>query len=500
MTIEHKKDGLLPEIVFSSGDSTHSKRVARLAEDGRLQKIYSGVYTSNLEMPLERIVLRNWVEIVGHLLPGGVVSFQSARAGMPENGWLYITRGKTRRTLELPGLKIGVIPGPEALKEPDLSDVPLKALFLACEPRWLLENLATGKGLKERVLPQETVEAHLDKVLSLRGEEKLNTLRDHCRHLADLLGWQREFRRLDGLIGALQGTHAQQQLRSRQGLARAAGRPYDPDRLELFDRLFTYLKRGVMPHVADQAAGGSALENFAFFEAYFSNYIEGTTFEVAEAEQIVFDGKIIPNRAEDSHDVLGTFSAASTSPWRNAPAKTPDDFLAWIKSVNALVMRSRPDKNPGAWKDRANQAGSTLFVDPTLVPGTLREGFERIKALDDPFARALMTMFIVTEVHPFLDGNGRTARLAMNAELSAGGLSRIIVPTVYREDYLLPLKALSTHKDPEPYFRLMRHMQQWSAAFDYGTSRPVLNDSLNRCNAFKEDLRSFRLPLSSVPV
>ena len=71
---------------------------------------------------------------------------------------------------------------------------------------------------------------------------------------------------------------------------------------------------------------------------------------------------------------------------------------------------------------------------PELVPGTLREAFERILALIDPVARALMTLFVVSAVHPFVDGNGRTARLAMNCVLSAAGLSRIIVPTVYRED------------------------------------------------------------------
>lgn len=141
-----------------------------------------------------------------------------------------------------------------------------------------------------------------------------------------------------------------------------------------------------MPEVPDQAPTGQALENFAFYD-----FIEGTTFQVSEAEQIVFEGKVIPNRTEDSHDVLGTFQAASQAPWRNTPARSGDAFLAWLKSVNALMMKSRSDKRPGEWKDKPIQAGTTLFVDPILVPGTLREGFARIVALEDPFARALMT-------------------------------------------------------------------------------------------------------------
>ena len=33
-------------------------------------------------------------------------------------------------------------------------------------------------------------------------------------------------------------------------------------------------------------------------------------------------------------------------------------------------------------------------------------------------------MFLVAEVHPFADGNGRVARVMMNAELIAGGQQR----------------------------------------------------------------------------
>jgi hypothetical protein len=154
-----------------------------------------------------------------------------------------------------------------------------------------------------------------------------------------------------------------------------------------------------------------------------------------------------------------------------------------LRSVNALVMQKRLDKKPGEWKDKPNQAGSTFFVVPELVPGTLREGFSRIEALAHPLARAVMTMFVVTEVHPFIDGNGRTARLAMNCMLSAQKLSRIIIPTVYREDYLLPLKALSHHREAQPLVAALSRIQRWSGAFEYARPRSDVRDQLGRCNA-----------------
>lgn len=484
----------LPEILISDDtDPVAARRIRRLAAAGRLRRLYAGIYTSNLDGPPEAIVLRHWQAIVGHLLPGGVISHRSAFDGKPHQGTLVITRGKTRRDLELPGLTVQVVPGPGPRREPPANDVPYGKLYLSSDPRRRLENLTRGRGWSARVLPQQAVEASLDRVLMVGGERRLNQLRDQAREIAEALGYQAQYKRLDGLIGALLGTQEAKKLTARQALARAAGRPYDPARLEIFDALFAALNAEVLPEVPDSAPAGAAQENFAFFEAYFSNYIEGTTFTLDEAEDIIFHGQIIENRSEDSHDVLGTFHAAMRSPWRDEPAQTVDDFLHWLRSVNALVMQRRPDKRPGEWKDKADQAGNTFFVLPELVPGTLKEGFERIQALAHPLARAVMTMFVVAEVHPFLDGNGRTARLAMNCVLSAERQSRIIIPTIYREDYLLPLKALSHNRNASPLVAAMIRIQRWSAAFDYDLPRSGLRALLARCNGFQEDLRSYKL-------
>jgi len=487
--IKHKVD-TLPELIFTGeGDPAADRKVLRQASEGQLLKLYQGVYTSNLTSSPESVVSRNWSSIVSHLLPGSVLSYRSGFDAKPVNEHLYVTRGNRARSLELPGLTIKVIPGAGRQG----GDVPFKLFFLASQQRWLLENLATGRGVSERVLTQEALEAELDKILTIRGEHRFNQLRDECRTLADQIGREKEFKRLDGIMGALLRTHESKNLRSQLARARAAGRPYDSARLTLFDALFSALRAETLPELKSAAELGDARENFAFFEAYFSNYIEGTTFLVSEAEQIVFEGKIIPNRSDDSHDILGTFQAAMRAPWRDQPASDADAFLRWLKSVNALVLQSRLDKNPGEWKDVDNQAGTTLFVAHELVQGTLREGFDRIQALEDPLAKALMTMFVISEVHPFKDGNGRTARLAMNCVLSAAGLCRIIVPTVYREDYLLPLKSLSHHADAQPYIKAMTRIQAWTAAFNYDQPRQNLQAALKQCNAFEEDLRNYRL-------
>ncbi|MDR2868072.1 MAG: cell filamentation protein Fic, partial [Bacteroidales bacterium] len=55
----------------------------------------------------------------------------------------------------------------------------------------------------------------------------------------------------------------------------------------------------------------SSFRLFSFFESYFSNFIEGTRFEVKEAKRIVESGVVIPKRVDDSHDILGTFKLLS---------------------------------------------------------------------------------------------------------------------------------------------------------------------------------------------
>jgi Fic family protein len=111
-------------------------------------------------------------------------------------------------------------------------------------------------------------------------------------------------------------------------------------------------------------------------------------------------------------------------------------------------MRSRPDKRPRQWKEYANQAGLTSFVDPGLARGTLHEGFKLYRSLSEPLARALFMMFMISKVYPFDAGNGRLARLMTNAELISTGQCRIIVTTHAREGYLDALRRLSRQSDP----------------------------------------------------
>lgn len=96
--------------------------------------------------------------------------------------------------------------------------------------------------------------------------------------------------------------------------------------------------------------------------------------------------------------------------------------------------------------------------------------------------------------HPFDDGNGRLARVMMNAELEAGGESRIIIPTVYREDHLGALRVLSRQNHALPFVQMLDYAQRFTALLDFSALDNVLA-TLRSCNAFDDtgDLR-LRLP------
>jgi hypothetical protein len=204
-----------------------------------------------------------------------------------------------------------------------------------------------------------------------------------------------------------------------------------------------------------------------FFEAYFSNFIEGTEFAVDEAADIVFKGHIPKGRPEDAHDVLGTWKVVSDDREMSRLPRTLEELTTLLKSRHAQIMEGRPDKSPGRFKADPNRAGSTLFVAPELVEGTLAKGFEIYRGLTSPLHRAMFMMFLVSEIHPFADGNGRAARIMMNAELVAAGENRIVVPTVYHNNYLMALKALSQNGITGALVRALDFAQRYTAAVDF---------------------------------
>ena len=162
-----------------------------------------------------------------------------------------------------------------------------------------------------------------------------------------------------------------------------------------------------------------------------------------------------------------------------------NDLVALLKSRHRVLLEGRPEKHPGVLKVASNRVGAVEFVAPTLVEGTLHEGFGFYRRLASPLARAVFQMFLVSEVHPFDDGNGRIARVMMNAELVAADEQRIIIPQISRNNYLMALRALTVNRRPDALIRTLDFAQRYTASLDYSTFEHA-REMLEGTNAFRD--------------
>lgn len=472
------------EIVMATSDKSLSQQRTSMIKKGLLRKIAPKIYTTNLEDEPDVIIRRNVFYIIGQLYPQAVISHRSAYELKPTaDGDIYLTYSYSKN-ISLPGLTVHLMEGPKGTEH----DMPfIENLYISSLERRTLENIQKGRarGKSSKCLPRTSIEEFLERMLQVNGESGLNAFRDKARVVSKELDMKEEFETLNHIIGAILSTKPSGILTSASAQARAQGEPYDSERIRLFGVLFEALHNSPLPLIDEPNVENAAFRNFAFFESYFSNYIEGTEFEIEDARTIIETGQPLPDRNADSHDVLGTFQlVASRREMRRTPSSS-DELIELLQDRHRILMAARPDRNPGMFKMQNNHAGDTHFVDCTLVRGTLRKGYEFYQALEHPFAKALYMMFMISEVHPFNDGNGRISRIMMNSELVAADQSKIIIPTVFREDYLNALRRLTRKGDPSVVIRALSRVRQFSANIT-GDNFEVTRKYLESCNAFKD--------------
>jgi hypothetical protein len=475
--------------LYAEINSAQKRAIQRGIQSGQLGRIAPGMASSLPPSDWPALITRERLRVLAALYPGAVLSHRSAfNGGQPEGGVIHLTHN-FKRVMQLPGLTIMLWKGPP----PAAGDTPMlgRELYFPSLPRLLLENLQPTRGPNRRAVGREAVEQRLLETCDARGEEALSRLRELARALAPALGMQAEFRVLDDLVGSILGTRASR-LTTPEGRARTAPMPYDAQRMSLFEDLAARLRGTPLADPVTVTYSETARANFAFLESYFSNFIEGTEFDVQQARAFVLEGQPIAERPKDSHDILGVYRQALHPSWALQTMASGEPVLAQLRARHADQMRERPEVGPGEFKVLANRAGNTEFVSPERVRGTLVQASQILPSVPAGIARAILAMFIVSEVHPFADGNGRLARLVMNAELSAVGSCRIIVPTLFREEYLDSLRALSRMGNATPFITAMQKIHRWTAAFQFDDLDATIAQ-LAHCNAFERSLVQFKL-------
>lgn len=493
-------------MIYGSGDPQRSGEISRKVKAGKLRKLAAKLYTDDLRTAPAEIIRRHRLEIAAQFYPNAVISHRSALEGtLSPGGKLHISLPqKVAPVRKLPGLEIRIWAGPEAQAE-DIRTVVQEGggcLYMAQQPRAVLENFQIARARandEAKTLSKKVLERWFDRqlrILGREGEAWLDELLDSARALSLRFDWKREFEALEEFIRALRGKPSAYELNTELSRARALGKPFDPERIQLFNELKASLATQNFNELA--APPVHELENRAFWEAYFSNYIEGTVFSVEEAQEIIKETDIAKalkrNRPEDAHDVLETYRLIVDSKISGRVAKSPQQYIELIKIRHARMMSSRADVHPGEFKLRNNEVGSRVFVRPELVTETIARGWQSGRDLNSATARACFMLFVVSEVHPFKDGNGRISRLGMNAILENAGLMRLILPTSFRNDYLTVLEALTLNGNAKPFCQFAHKLIDLNSRMPLNSFESA-HDHFKKTGALDEPTRA-RLDLS----
>jgi Fic family protein len=226
-------------------------------------------------------------------------------------------------------------------------------------------------------------------------------------------------------------------------------------------------------------------EQFAIELAYNSNAIEGNSLTLKETRLVIEEGVTIRGKPlrehfeAINHDKAFGFLESLVS----NKVKITENV---IKEIHKIILSGIDDKYAGRYRDVNVRILGAIKSPPRFgkVPGEmtafLREFDENPKGFNDVELAAFIHYRLV-EIHPFTDGNGRTARLLMNLFLISRGYPITMVLKVDRKKYYDRLKK-ADHGDIKPFFDFMarnieRSLDFYLDAFEKGSGYISLTEA-----------------------
>lgn len=191
---------------------------------------------------------------------------------------------------------------------------------------------------------------------------------------------------------------------------------------------------------------------------YNSNAIEGNTLTINETK-VVLEGITIGGKTMREH--LEVINHRDAIVLVEEMVKRRESLSEWqIKNIHQLVLKGINDEYAGVYRDQQVFISGAKHTPP--APFLIKEQMEWLmdwyenetKELH-PITRGAMLHAIFVGIHPFIDGNGRTARLLLNLELMKDGFPPIVIKVVNRLDYYESLDKAMTEKDYDDFIGLV---------------------------------------------
>ncbi len=189
---------------------------------------------------------------------------------------------------------------------------------------------------------------------------------------------------------------------------------------------------------------------------YTSNAIEGNTLTYRETAELIEHGITVGGKPLRDHlEAVDHYDAVQ---WMRALASSskPLGEPTVCELHRRIVARSQPGL-AGVYSELPRRiAGSpVIFPNPAKIPQLMAEFGSWLEAAPCDPAAAFEAHFRLTAIHPFGDGNGRTARLLMNVMLIRGGYPPIAVRPEDRRTYLDALERGSLGEDLQAFQTVM---------------------------------------------
>lgn len=200
----------------------------------------------------------------------------------------------------------------------------------------------------------------------------------------------------------------------------------------------------------------SLKEYFRIGLTYTSNAIEGNSLTESETKILIEDGLTVSGKPlRDIYETLGHAKAYGYI-YDILSAKTISEDH--IKTLHRLFYDQIDKDNAGIYRtQRVIVTGSHYpLPKPDQIPDKMKEyidWFNTHEKTTYPVKFAALSHQKFVFIHPFIDGNGRVARLIMNLVLLRAGYQICIIPPILRHEYVESLEL--AHKDTKPFIEFI---------------------------------------------
>lgn len=190
---------------------------------------------------------------------------------------------------------------------------------------------------------------------------------------------------------------------------------------------------------------------------FTSNAIEGNTLTHRETAEVIEHGITVGGKPLRDHlEALDHYAAVQ---WMRelAAQTTPLDETVVAELHRRIVARSQPEIG-GIYSPYARRivGSAVVFPNPAKVPTLMADFGSWLQTANTTPDAAFDAHFRLTAIHPFSDGNGRTARLLMNLMLIRGGYPPVAVRLEDRKEYLDALEKASLSENLNDFQALMQ--------------------------------------------